>query len=227
MKKKLSYIGLTLLLSIIGLGFFIIDERSAPKSSTEPAETEEPTVPKKVLKTLWAKKLPQKVSLLAFKQERIMEVWAFQENRWVWIETYDILGASGVLGPKLKEGDRQVPEGVYAIIGLNPNSRFHRSMLIDYPNQFDREMARQDKRTGLGGEICIHGSNVSIGCIAMGDEVSEDLFWLASSIGMRNIKVIISPYDFRTGKSCDLPSEPWWTGKLYEIIKNELRQYMK
>jgi murein L,D-transpeptidase YafK len=182
-------------------------------------------LPKKVLKEYWSKQLPQKVSFLVFKRERIMEIWALEENRWNWIETYDILGASGDLGPKLKEGDRQVPEGIYRIIGLNPKSRFHRSMLIDYPNEFDREMAKHDTRTGLGGEICIHGGAASIGCIAMGDEVSEDLFWLVSSTGMRNIKVIISPYDFRKNQCFGFPANPQWTIELYEIIKNELKQY--
>jgi len=219
MNKYISFFGLTLLLSVIGLGYFIMDERNTPTSSAEPtgdpAATEVPPVSKKVLKTLWAKELPKKVSFLAFKKERIMEVWAFQKDQWVWIETYDILGASGVLGPKLKEGDYQVPEGVYAIIGLNPNSRFHRSMLVDYPNRFDREMARNDQRTGLGGEICIHGSNVSIGCIAMGDAVSEDLYWVVSTIGMRNVKVIISPYDFRPVNGLTFPPN-----------RNGLKNYM-
>ena len=51
---------------------------------------------------------------------------------------YPVLGASGVLGPKLKEGDRQVPEGVYRVPELNPNSDFHLSLRLDYPNEFDR-----------------------------------------------------------------------------------------
>ena len=69
---------------------------------------------------------------------------------------YPILAASGVLGPKLREGDKQVPEGIYGAEALNPNSKFHLSIRLNYPNTFDRRMAQSDGRTQLGGDIMIH-----------------------------------------------------------------------
>ncbi len=65
--------------------------------------------------------------------------------------------------PKFKEGDGQIPEGIYGIEYLNPNSKFHLSMKINYPNSFDKEMAKIDNRKNLGGDIMIHGSNKTIG----------------------------------------------------------------
>jgi murein L,D-transpeptidase YafK len=66
--------------------------------------------------------------------------------------------ASGGLGPKLGAGDRQGPERIYAIESLNPNSLFHLSMRLNYPNEFDQMRAKQDGRSDLGGDIMIHGS---------------------------------------------------------------------
>jgi murein L,D-transpeptidase YafK len=71
--------------------------------------------------------------------------------------------ASGKAGPKLREGDGQVPEGIYRIDGLNPNSSYHLSLKLNYPNDFDLEQARTEGRTELGGDIFIHGKAVSIG----------------------------------------------------------------
>ena len=86
---------------------------------------------------------PAELSLLAFKDTRVVEVYARAPNgAWRLIRRYPILAASGVAGPKLREGDLQVPEGIYAVTLLNPNSRFHVSLRLGYPNDFDREMAR-------------------------------------------------------------------------------------
>ncbi len=105
---------------------------------------------------------PTAVTLLGLKEEGRLEVWA--DGRFV--RSYPILGQSGVAGPKLREGDRQVPEGVYRIIGLNPNSSYHLSMELNYPNDEDLAQARLDGRDHPGSEIFIHGSNQSIGCLA-------------------------------------------------------------
>lgn len=126
------------------------------------------------------------------------------------------------MGPKLRYGDFQVPEGFYRIESLNPNSAFHLSLRVNYPNRFDRAQAQSEGRTGLGGNIMIHGSNVSIGCLAMGDEAAEDLFVLASQTGRENIRLILSPVDFRQG---DVPADekrPAWVSALYREIKTAL-----
>ena len=100
---------------------------------------------------------------------------------------------------------------------------FHLSLRINYPNEFDREQAKHENRTNLGGDIMIHGSSVSIGCLAMGDEVAEDLFILAAETGIENISVILSPVDFRKSTFPEVTySLPEWTDVLYEQIKQEL-----
>lgn len=78
---------------------------------------------------------PQKIKLLALKEELLLELWAKDKGDYLWIKNYPIQGASGVAGPKMREGDKQVPEGFYRIVGLNPNSSYHLSMHLNYPNQ--------------------------------------------------------------------------------------------
>jgi len=167
---------------------------------------------------------PEKVVLVGFKYEKKLEVWACGEkSRFNLIRMYPILAASGRLGPKLKEGDRQVPEGLYRIESLNPNSMFHLSLRVNYPNEFDRLQASLESRTNLGGDIMIHGSNASIGCLAMGDGAAEDLFILAAETGIDKISVVLSPVDFRK-RLCPKEKHPLpeWTDVLYEQIKQEL-----
>jgi hypothetical protein len=168
---------------------------------------------------------PSAVTMIALKAERSMELWAQVDGTWKFVKTYEIAGASGKPGPKLREGDRQVPEGIYRIEGLNPNSSYHLSMRLDYPNAFDVECAKLDGRTRLGGDIFIHGKDVSIGCLAMGDEAIEELFVLVNRIGVRNVTVIIAPQDLRRHPaelSSDLPP---WAGGLYEVLLQELRRF--
>jgi hypothetical protein len=167
---------------------------------------------------------PVSVKLVALKTERVLQVYAVDKSgRNHWIRSYPILAASGIPGPKLQEGDGQVPEGIYPIESLNPNSRFHVALRVGYPNAFDRSQAKKDGRTELGGDIMIHGSSVSIGCLAMGDETAEDLFVLAADTGLPNVTVIIAPVDFRQGKSVPkFIKLPDWTGELYAQVKTEL-----
>ena len=140
---------------------------------------------------------PRAVTLLALKAERRLELWALSRHGWRHIFDYRIKGISGGAGPKLREGDRQVPQGFYRIAGLNPNSRYHLSIKLDYPNRFDREQARREGRTDLGGDIFIHGKAGSRGCPAIGDRAVEDLFVLIALLGPARSSVIIAPRDFR------------------------------
>ena len=129
---------------------------------------------------------PARVVLLGLKDERRLEVYAgASDDALKHIADYPVLAASGSLGPKLREGDRQVPEGVYPLESLNPNSRFHVALRVGYPNAFDRDMAQRDARTNLGSDIMIHGGAASIGCLAMGDAAAEELFVLAALTGRR------------------------------------------
>ena len=170
---------------------------------------------------------PAEVALLAFKDTRVMAVYARAtvDAPWQLIKGYPVLGASGKPGPKLAEGDRQVPEGVYHIELLNPNSRFHLSLRLNYPNDFDRRMGAADGRKDLGCDIMIHGSTSSIGCLAMGDEAAEDLFVLAARSGKENLRVVIAPTDFRETPPRAIMHEPRWVAMLYANLAEELRQF--
>ncbi len=168
---------------------------------------------------------PREIAFLVLKQERRMAVWARNDATWKYIRSYPILAASGHAGPKLRQGDYQVPEGVYRIAHLNPMSSYHLSMKVDYPNAFDRRMAQRDGRTNLGGDIFIHGKNVSIGCVALGDRAIEELFTLVAETGHSKVKVILAPNDLRVAGPVfdDLP--PRWTRELYVTIAAALAEF--
>lgn len=168
---------------------------------------------------------PREIAVLVFKEERRVALWARDGARWRFIRDYPILAASGHAGPKLREGDRQVPEGVYRIAHLNPNSSYHLSMKVDYPNAFDRRMAARDRRTQLGGDIFIHGKAVSIGCVAVGDRAIEELFTLVAETGHPRVKVIIAPNDLRTRGAILHERAPVWAGELYRTVAAALQTF--
>lgn len=170
---------------------------------------------------------PTTLVFIGLKEEKVLQVYAKSgTNNFKFIRAYPIQAASGVAGPKLREGDKQVPEGIYAIELLNPNSSYHLSMRVGYPNAFDRELAAKEGRTKLGGDIMIHGKAKSVGCLAMGDEAVEELFVLAADTKIGNITVIISPVDFRAGKTPPKDEKtPVWTESLYAEIKTRLAEF--
>lgn len=163
---------------------------------------------------------PARVVLLGIKSEKTLHIFAAPAAGGLrHITSYPILAASGGPGPKLRRGDRQVPEGVYRVESLNPNSLYHLSLRLNYPNEFDRAMAAADGRTDLGGDIMIHGSTGSVGCLAMGDPASEDLFTLAAETGLSNVTVILAPSDPRAGRMPAVPdTSPTWLAQLHEMI---------
>jgi hypothetical protein len=165
---------------------------------------------------------PAQIWLVAFKEERRVELWAGSGQERRHIKDYAIQAASGAFGPKLRQGDLQVPEGVYGILWLNPNSSYHLSMKVDYPNAFDREKAAHDQRTSLGGDIFIHGRAVSIGCIALGDLAIEELFVLVARVGVAHVRVVIAPRDLRRAAAPALPGGPSWLSELYAALGREL-----
>jgi hypothetical protein len=168
---------------------------------------------------------PQRVTLIGLKAERELQLYADNGSGWKFIRAYPILGASGGLGPKLREGDRQVPEGIYPVDLLNSNSRHEIAMQIGYPNAFDRKQAAREGRADLGGEIMIHGGHTSIGCLAIGDDASAELFVLAADTGLANITVVLAPVDFRRGATVPgIKQLPPWTPELYAQIKTRLAE---
>lgn len=117
------------------------------------------------------------IFLRVFKQEKELELWGLKSNgTYILIENYSICASSGDPGPKRKEGDYQVPEGFYKVDRFNPYSTFHLSLGLNYPNSSDRILS--DKKSP-GGDIFIHGSCVSIGCMAIQDEFIKKLYLYA------------------------------------------------
>lgn len=169
------------------------------------------------------------LAYVAIKDARRLEVYGRMspDQPWAFVTEYSILAASGGPGPKLREGDRQVPEGIYRAELLNPNSKFHLSIRLDYPNAFDRQMARTDGRSQLGGDIMIHGGASSIGCVAIGNDGAEDLFVLTALVGKEQVRIVVSPTDFREPTAHALSSEPPWIRQLYAQIRTELQQYRR
>ncbi|MGB5107776.1 MAG: L,D-transpeptidase family protein [Candidatus Zixiibacteriota bacterium] len=168
---------------------------------------------------------PKRIRLVGFKNEKALQLFvADSRGKWAFVRDYPILAASGQIGPKLNQGDFQVPEGFYRISFLNPNSRFHLSMRVNYPNAFDRARAADEGRNSLGGDIMIHGGAASIGCVAVGDSAIEELFTLAADTGISNIDVILSPIDFRTANLPAFETELRydWITKLYGVLSDSL-----
>jgi L,D-transpeptidase catalytic domain len=170
---------------------------------------------------------PSELTLIGIKDRKVLEVWAKDAaGVYAHVHDYPILAASGSLGPKLRQGDRQVPEGIYAIESLHPNSLYHLALRVDYPNEFDLNRGRDDGRTNLGGDIMIHGSNASVGCLAMGDEAAEDLFVLVADAGLAKTQLILTPVDFRVSDlASDTEDLPAWTESLYSDIRLHLKPF--
>jgi murein L,D-transpeptidase YafK len=170
---------------------------------------------------------PRDIALLAFKREQHIQLWAKDEKaHWRYIRTYPLTAYSGGLGPKLREHDRQIPEGIYHLTMFNPFSSMHLSMMIDYPNTFDRLHASMDGRHALGGDIFLHGKSSSVGCLAVGDEAIDQLFVLMRRVGLNHAQLIIAPNDLRyarpaTGKF----SQPKWLPELYQKIAHALKRF--
>jgi murein L,D-transpeptidase YafK len=167
------------------------------------------------------------MAILAFKKEQILEVVVRKnENEsWKLLKMYPFTAFSGKIGPKLKNGDKQIPEGIYQMEYLNPNSKYHLSIKVNYPNAFDREKAKLDGRTDLGGDIMIHGKNVTIGCIPVGDKNIEEIFILATKTKNKHFPIIIAPHDFRTNKTFPEIEAISWEKDLYKNIAKELTNF--
>ena len=138
---------------------------------------------------LQAMPIVQSLTLIAYKAERELEVWSGGRR----LMSVPVLAASGGPGPKTRAGDRQVPEGLYPIEALNPASAFYLSLRVGYPNADDRARSQRLGVTDLGGDIYIHGKDVSIGCLAVGDDRIEDLYALVARAGVAQTRIIIAP----------------------------------
>jgi murein L,D-transpeptidase YafK len=125
-------------------------------------------------------KLGSALYLRIFKESKELECWvqSADQKAWKLWKTFPILTyGSGTLGPKLKEGDGQAPEGFYSVAAsqLNPASSYHLSFNIGYPNAYDKSLGR------TGSFIMVHGKKASIGCFAIGDPAIEELYLAAEA----------------------------------------------
>lgn len=165
---------------------------------------------------------PNEIILAAFKEERMLEVYTKDYTGIKLLKAYPFTAFSGVMGPKLKDGDRQIPEGIYRVEYLNPSSSYYLSIKINYPNEFDQAKTQFSSIDEMGNDIFIHGKAASIGCIAIGDEAIEEVFVLTQKAMKYEVKVIISPRDFRKNEVFPLIENIEWENELYMLIKEEL-----
>ena len=145
------------------------------------------------------------VYIRSFKYDAQLEVWVKNDakEQYKHFKTYKVCMQSGTMGPKRLQGDYQVPEGFYYINEFNPNSNYHLALGINYPNASDRILSDSLRP---GGEIYIHGSCVSVGCIPLTDEQIEELYIIttyAKANGQDFIPVHVFPVKFNQKKSLE------------------------
>lgn len=143
------------------------------------------------------------VYIRSFKYDSQLEVWVknAKEEKYKLFKSYKICALAGTLGPKRMAGDYQVPEGFYYINEFNPHSEYHLSLGLNYPNASDRILSDS---TQPGGDIYIHGSCVTTGCIPITDAQIEELYILAAhakDLGEDFIPVHIFPVNFNNARS--------------------------
>ena len=143
------------------------------------------------------------IYIRSFKYDSQLEVWVSNNRKepYKLFKTYHICALAGSLGPKRMQGDYQVPEGFYYISEFNPNSNYYLSLGINYPNISDKILGDP---ANPGGEIYIHGSCVTVGCIPVTDQQIDEIYILAAhakSAGQDYIPVHIFPVKYDNKKS--------------------------
>ena len=151
-------------------------------------------------KLVWPAKY---VYIRSFKYDSQLEVWVKNDRKdpYKLFKTYKVCALAGTLGPKRMGGDYQVPEGFYYINEFNPKSNYHLSLGINYPNISDRILS---DAMNPGGDIYIHGSCVTVGCIPLTDPMIEEVYIItahAKDQGQDFIPVHIFPIRFNNAKS--------------------------
>jgi murein L,D-transpeptidase YafK len=172
-------------------------------------------VPPKLLAAMVEKDMDLNSPILVrlFKQEAELEVWKQDRSgRFALLKTYPICRWSGDLGPKVREGDRQAPEGFYAIspAQMNPQSAYYLSFNTGYPNAFDRALGRS------GSQLMVHGDCSSRGCYAMTDEQIAEIYSLGRESffgGQRAFQLQAYPFKMtpvNMAKHRNNPNMPFW-----------------
>ncbi len=180
--------------SILFAGDFLNDQKRYSRVRT--AIKEKDNLIKNTLKNNNIKLEELNILITAYKDEDILEIYAKNksDNIYKKIAVYNISAKSGILGPKRMEGDLQVPEGFYYIDRFNPASSYYLSLGINYPNESDKKKSNAQR---LGGDIFIHGANVTIGCMPMTDDKIKEIYLYAvyaKDNGQNKIPVYIFPF---------------------------------
>jgi murein L,D-transpeptidase YafK len=169
------------------------------------------------------------ILIRSYKKESELEVWKRgSDGQYAHLKTYPICRWSGQLGPKMREGDRQAPEGFYNVnpAQMNPNSSFYLSFDTGYPNAYDRAHGR------TGSHLMVHGSCSSRGCFAMTDEAIAEVFAIgreAFSGGQRNFQFQSYPFRMTAENMAKHRADPniaFWRNlkegsDLFEVAKEE------
>ncbi|HXI06010.1 MAG TPA: murein L,D-transpeptidase family protein [Bradyrhizobium sp.] len=172
-------------------------------------------VPPKLIQTMVEKNMDLNSPILVriFKQEAELEVWKQdRDGRFALLKTYPICRWSGDLGPKVREGDRQAPEGFYTITPaqMNPQSAYYLSFNTGYPNAFDQALGR------TGSQLMVHGDCSSRGCYAMTDEQIAEIYALGRESffgGQRAFQLQAYPFKMtpmNMAKHRNNPNMPFW-----------------
>src|SRR5688572_26468754 len=172
-------------------------------------------VPPKLIADMTAKDMDLQSPILVrlYKQEAELEIWKQDRSgRFALLKSYPICKWSGDLGPKVREGDRQAPEGFYDITPgqMNPNSQFYLAFNMGYPNAFDRAHDR------TGAHLMVHGDCSSRGCYAMTDEQILEIFALGRESffgGQKSFQVQAFPFRMtpaNMAKHRNNPNMPFW-----------------
>lgn len=150
------------------------------------------------------------VFIRIIKEERALELWIKEPEKKTFqlFRTYRIAAMSGKLGPKVKQGDLQAPEGFYYVppAAMNPQSNFHLSFNLGYPNEFDRAHGRD------GDFLMVHGNRVSIGCFAMTDKKIEEIYTLCDAAlqkGQRFFRVHSFPFRMTEARMEEAVLDGW------------------
>ncbi len=166
---------------------------------------------------------PKRLTLIGLKQEKLLFLFG-GDNQMKLIGSFPLVSYSGTLGPKLKQGDLQIPEGIYRITGLESYNML--ALSVNYPNQQDRLNAVADHRTKLGSDILVHGGSLSTGCLVVSNEDMEQVFVAVNDVGCTNTSLIVAPCDLRKTKpAIDLSKQPKWVPDLYKSIRERMLHY--
>jgi murein L,D-transpeptidase YafK len=204
-KHKIIFLILLTVTAVLpGSSQLSLEPRKAILKSTDIFTSAEDTVRKQFEQKglVWPAKF---VYIRSFKYDARLEVWVKNtyKEQYKLFKTYKVCMQSGTIGPKRLQGDYQVPEGFYYINEFNPSSNYHMALGLDYPNTSDKILSDLLRP---GGDIYIHGSCVSVGCIPVTNEQIEELYVITSyakNNGQEFIPVHVFPVKYNQKKSLE------------------------